>query len=47
MKSILERRCLMEDRDIIALYWDRSEAAIRETQKKYGKYCYAIAYSIL
>jgi len=37
----------MEDRDIIALYWDRSEAAIRETQQKYGKYCYAIAYSIL
>ncbi len=37
----------MEDRDIIALYWDRSETAIRETQQKYGKYCYVIAYNIL
>ena len=37
----------MEDRDIIALYWDRSEAAILETQQKYGKYCYTIAYNIL
>ncbi len=37
----------MEDRDIITLYWERSEAAIRETQQKYGKYCYVIAYNIL
>ena len=37
----------MEDRDIVTLYWDRSEAAIHETQQKYGKYCYTIAYNIL
>ncbi len=37
----------MDDKRIVALYFDRSEQAIAETQKKYGKYCYTIAYSIL
>ena len=37
----------MEDDRIIDLYWARSENAITETSKKYGKYCYAIAYHIL
>ena len=37
----------MEDNRIIELYWARSEEAITETSKKYGKYCYAIAYRIL
>ncbi len=37
----------MDDREIIALYWERSETAIRETDRKYGKYCHAIAYNIL
>lgn len=37
----------MEDEKIIALYWDRSETAISETDRKYGKYCYSIAYNIL
>ena len=37
----------MEDRDIIALYLARNEAAIAETEKKYGKYCYSVAYNIL
>lgn len=37
----------MEDRQIVALYWARSEAAITETQKKYGRYCHYIAYGIL
>lgn len=37
----------MDDNKIIALYWDRSEQAISETAKKYGRYCYYIAYSIL
>ena len=37
----------MEDSLIVELYWARSEAAITETSKKYGKYCYAIAYNIL
>lgn len=37
----------MEDIQIIDLYWARSESAITETDKKYGKYCYYIAYNIL
>lgn len=37
----------MEDKQIIALYWDRSENAISETDKKYGRYCHYIAQNIL
>ena len=37
----------MEDQGIIDLFFERSEQAIAETDKKYGGYCYAIAYNIL
>ena len=37
----------MEDNRIVELYLERSETAIAETQKKYGKYCHYIAYNIL
>ena len=37
----------MDDRLIINLFNERSEAAISETAAKYGKYCHAIAYNIL
>lgn len=37
----------MEDARIVELYWSRAESAIAETDAKYGKYCYAIAYRIL
>lgn len=37
----------MDDERIIDLYWERSEAAIGETQKKFGKYCHYIAFHIL
>lgn len=37
----------MEDKEIVELLWSRSEEAIQETSKKYGKYCYSIAYGIL
>ncbi len=37
----------MEDQKIIMLYWERNEDAIRQTDAKYGKYCYTIAYNIL
>ena len=37
----------MEDQGIVELFFDRSEQAIVETDKKYGGYCYAIAYNIL
>lgn len=37
----------MEDREIVELYWARSETAISETAKKYERYCHYIAYQIL
>ena len=37
----------MEDREIVALYFARSENAIAETARKFGAYCRAIAYNIL
>lgn len=37
----------MKDEGIVDLYWARSEDAIAETSKKYGNYCYSIAYHIL
>ena len=37
----------MEDREIIDLYWMRDESAIRETERKYGVYCRAIANNFL
>ena len=37
----------MEDNQIIDLFFERSEAAISETDKKYGHYCHYIADRIL
>lgn len=37
----------MDDKQIVDLYWQRNEAAITQTQKKYGKYCFSIANNIL
>ena len=37
----------MEDSKIVELYWQRSEAAIYETQRKYEHYCFSIAKNIL
>ena len=37
----------MEDAQIVELYWQRSEAAVPETQAKFGPYCRTIAYNIL
>ena len=37
----------MEDQKIVMLFWERNENAIRETEKKYGKYCYSVAYNVL
>ena len=36
----------MEDREIVDLYWQRSDLAISETDRKYGRYCRAIAFNI-
>lgn len=37
----------MDDKQIVVLYWERSEAAISETAKKYGRYCHYIAFNVL
>lgn len=37
----------MNDRQIIALYFERNEQAITETAEKYGRLCHSIAYNIL
>ncbi len=37
----------MEDRQIVELYWARSEKALAETAVKYGRYCFAIAHNVL
>ena len=48
-EKIIEQRegLKMEDKQIVDLYWERSEDAIVETDKKYGRYCHYIAYQIL
>ena len=37
----------MEDRDIVVLYWQRSEDAIVQSQRKYGQLCRNLAENIL
>lgn len=36
----------MEDREIVELYWQRSQSAIPETETKYGTYCRSISKNI-
>ena len=37
----------MQDERIVELYFQRSEEAVKETEKKYGRYCHRIAFNIL
>lgn len=37
----------MEDEKIVALYWERDEKAIEETDFKYKKYLFSIAYNVV
>lgn len=37
----------MQDEKIVELYFERNEEALGETQRKYGRYLYKIAYGIL
>ena len=37
----------LSDEQIVELYWQREEKAISETDTKYGKYLYTIAYNIV
>ena len=46
-KKINNDTKLLSDEAIIELYWRRDEKAIKETDIKYGKYLYSIAYNIV
>lgn len=37
----------MTDEKIIELYWERSEIAVEETDRAYGRYFHSVAYGIL
>lgn len=37
----------MDDLDIVRLYFSRDEDAVNETEKKYGRLCFKMAYNIL
>lgn len=37
----------MEDPGIIALFFERNERAVAETEEKYGRLCHSIAYRVL
>ena len=37
----------MEDREIVELYWRRSDRAVQESEKKYGPWCRTIAKNIV
>lgn len=37
----------MQDQQIVDLYWERNEEAIRQTEEKYGPYLSKVAYNIL
>ena len=45
--SNTENNIFLSDDQIIELYWQRNEKSISETDKKYGKYLYTIAYNIV
>ena len=40
-------RIPMDDDKIVALYWERDEKAIEETDFKYKKYLFSIAYNMV
>lgn len=44
----MERRAfLLTDAEIIELFFERNENAVKEINNKYGRYCHSIAYKIL
>ena len=40
-------RTILSDEEIIALYWDRDESAIAQTDIKYKKFLLSVAYNIV
>ena len=47
LQSKMAARVPMEDNSIVALYWERNEMAIEETDFKYKSYLYTVAYNVL
>lgn len=47
MKKCKEYKTVIADEEIIEMYWQRDEAAIQETDYKYGQFLFKIAYNIL
>ena len=45
--SITDNTTTYSDQEIITLFWNRDETAIKATDIKYGNYLYTIAYNIL
>ena len=42
-----ETKDVISDEEIVELFWQRNEQAIKETDAKYGKFLFRIAYNIL
>ena len=47
MNKRVQQQVVISDDQIIELYWVREEKAIQETEKKYGRFLFRIAYNIL
>lgn len=47
MEHLTKAAPTLEDAQIVALYWQRDELAIRETDRKYKRYLLAVAYNIV
>ena len=47
VRTVFPREAGMKDREIVELFLERSEAAIREAESRYGRYCHAIALRIV
>lgn len=47
LQSKRTMRIPMDDEEIVELYWNRNEKAIEETDFKYKKYLFSIAYNIV
>lgn len=47
MSQTDQKNKYLEDNDIIDMYWNRNEKAIEETDRKYGRFLYRIAYNII
>ena len=41
------KKTVMSDEEIVGLYWQRDEQAIKETDTKYGRFLLSIAYNIV